>query len=503
MSGFRVKNVFYNWGGLICTVLYGFFMTPFIVHRLGDENYGLWNLVMTCVGYMTLLDFGIQSSVNRYIAKYKGANDMEGVNKIYTNAITIYLFIALLTVIVGLIVTFYMDQIFKIAASDIRYVRMVMIIMLIYTALEFPFNVYGAMIYAYQRFDILNSITAITLAIQALLTWYFLSRGGSLLAFAGVIITVGLMKYVAQFCLCHRIVRTVRFRFDYISASTLKTIFQYSVITFAAIIANYVIFKTDNIVIGIFLGPKAITMYAIGFMISEYIAQVIGKIGNTLTPLFSEHESRGEITESKTLLLTSSRFSVLIGVPMGLTAIILGRDFITLWMGQGYSDAYLIMVLIMCARMCGFPTVTMYSMLYGIGRHYIILYTGIFEAVLNLGLSLYLVRKIGILGVAWGTLIPMFMGNILFVILASRQIRLGVFEWLKQSLFQPAIFCAIFFGAAYYYCQFFIGHTWPILLIQGAGILVLYGVLLILFGLKKEERSVAMRKLSRLLALSS
>jgi O-antigen/teichoic acid export membrane protein len=497
MSGFKIKNVFFAWGGLICTVLYGFFMTPFIVHRLGDTNYGLWNLIMTCVGYMALLDFGIQSSVNRYIAKHKGAGDMEGVNRIYTNALAIYSFIAVLVAVAGCLIAFRVDTFFKIAPEDVQTVRTVMIIMSLYAALEFPLNVYGSVIYAYQRFDVLNITTAASLAVQAFLYVYFLNKGASLFLFAAIVISVGLMKYAAQFTACRIIVREIRFVPAYVSSATLKTIFRYSVVTFAAIVANSVIFRTDNIVIGVYLDPKAITIYSIGFMMSEYLAQFVGKIGNTLTPLFSEHESRGEVEESKTLLIQSSRFSTLIGVPMGLTVLVLGRSFIDLWIGKEYEGAYEIMAILLCARMCGFPTSTMYSMLYGVGKHHIVLFTGLVEAVLNLGLSLYLVKKIGIAGVAWGTLIPMIIGNILFVLVASRRVGISAFEWVGKGMLRALVFSGVFYAAAFYLCSIIDEVSWTMLTVETCMVGLLYAILIVSFGLRRDERARLQASLSR------
>jgi O-antigen/teichoic acid export membrane protein len=184
-----------------------------------------------------------------------------------------------------------------------------------------------------------------------------------------------------------------------------------------------------------------------------------------------------------------------------LAVLLLGRDFITLWMGKAYEDAYIITAILICARMCGFPTSSMYSMLYGIGKHHIILFTGMFEALLNLGLSLYLVRRIGVAGVAWGTLIPMFVGNVLFVLVASRQTHVTIVEWLKGSMLQPAPFCAVFLGLSYYYCGLFEGSSWPVFILQGCGVVAIYGLLLLPLGLKKRERIMVRARLAAVLAL--
>ena len=39
------RNIGSNWLGLAVAILVGFFLSPFILHKLGDEAFGLWILV--------------------------------------------------------------------------------------------------------------------------------------------------------------------------------------------------------------------------------------------------------------------------------------------------------------------------------------------------------------------------------------------------------------------------------------------------------------------------
>src|SRR5882762_7953282 len=61
-----LKNVASSWAGLAVNVAVGFFLSPFILHHLGDEAFGLWVLIFSLTGYYGLFDFGIRSSLIRY-----------------------------------------------------------------------------------------------------------------------------------------------------------------------------------------------------------------------------------------------------------------------------------------------------------------------------------------------------------------------------------------------------------------------------------------------------
>lgn len=492
-----LKNIIYNWIGLFVLIVYGFFITPIIVHSLGDVQYGLWNLVASCVGYMVLLDFGINSAINRYFAKSKGLDDKEGINSIYSNALVLYFFIGVLAFIVGSIITINIGRIFQIDPKDLALTQRVMIIMTLFTAFEFPCNVFGSLIYAHQRFDVLNLIQAATLIIQALTVWIILITNHSMLTYAMILVCCGVLKYLIQSVYIHRYVPSLRFRYSYLSNKIVKQLFTFSGITFLALMADYVIYKTDNIVIGIFLTPQAITIYSIGFMLTEYVFTIVGKMCNTLTPVFSEHEARGEKKQLNSLLMTASRFSTLIGIPLGLAAFVVGDSFITLWMGKNYNGAYLIMVLLLISRMAGFPNAPMYSMLFGIGKHYIVLYTKLFEAFVNIILSVVLVRYYGIVGVAIGTVIPMLITNIIFPMIVSKKVGFAFSAWMKNSVILPGVACAVFYLVIKMIDYSYTIATWGDFLILGILIGISYLVVMWFLALKQSERKLIAEKISQ------
>jgi hypothetical protein len=69
-----VKNVGSSWSALATNVLVGIFLSPFILHRLGDAAYGIWVLIFSVTGYYGLFDLGIRSSIIRYISPSISAN---------------------------------------------------------------------------------------------------------------------------------------------------------------------------------------------------------------------------------------------------------------------------------------------------------------------------------------------------------------------------------------------------------------------------------------------
>ncbi len=65
-----ISNVLWNWTNYGLQIPIAFYITPLLIARLGDTSYGLWILLSSILGYYGPLNFGIDSALVHYIAKY-------------------------------------------------------------------------------------------------------------------------------------------------------------------------------------------------------------------------------------------------------------------------------------------------------------------------------------------------------------------------------------------------------------------------------------------------
>src|SRR2546423_9745635 len=85
-----LKNVGSSWCALGVNILVGIFLSPYILHRLGDEAFGLWILIFSITGYYGLFDLGIRSSIIRYVAKYAATEEYDDLNRLVKTAMFTY-----------------------------------------------------------------------------------------------------------------------------------------------------------------------------------------------------------------------------------------------------------------------------------------------------------------------------------------------------------------------------------------------------------------------------
>jgi O-antigen/teichoic acid export membrane protein len=87
------KNILYNLVSQFTLLLVGIFTSPYIIHHLGTDAYGVLSLVTVFIGYLSLLDFGLGTAIIKYISEYSARDDKENLEKVIQTSISLYIII--------------------------------------------------------------------------------------------------------------------------------------------------------------------------------------------------------------------------------------------------------------------------------------------------------------------------------------------------------------------------------------------------------------------------
>jgi len=109
-----LKNVGSSWSALAINVIVGVFLSPFIVHRLGDAAFGVWVLIFSITGYYGLFDLGIRSSIIRYVSKYTATDDREKLNGFINTALFSYSGIGVVSMVLTTLLSSFLERKFNI-----------------------------------------------------------------------------------------------------------------------------------------------------------------------------------------------------------------------------------------------------------------------------------------------------------------------------------------------------------------------------------------------------
>jgi O-antigen/teichoic acid export membrane protein len=224
-------------------------------------------------------------------------------------------------------------------------------------------------------------------------------------------------------------------------AEHLRLIFSFSVYAFLITISIKLVFYTDSIVIGYALPVSMITFFAIAGNLASYSRDLLSGISTTVAPRASAMDATSDEEGVRRVIAKGVQFGAMVMLPIAVTFIIRGKTFIRLWMGYGYSSLSGHVLWVLALSLLLLPTEAVAgSAMMGISKHKLLAKILLLEAFCNLGLSLLLVHRWGIVGVAWGTTIPSLTMNLLFWpwylkrVLGVSPLRFAASAWLRPAL---------------------------------------------------------------------
>jgi O-antigen/teichoic acid export membrane protein len=473
-----IKNVGSSWFALGINILIGIFLSPFILHHLGDAAFGIWVLIFSLTGYYGIFDFGIRSSIIRFVSKFTATQDLDEVSGLINTAMFVYSCVGAFSLLITLVGCVYIDRIFQIPPAFHSTARWLLFIVGTSVALGFPLGLFGGILEGLQKFYVLNWTNVVfSSLLRLVLIVFFLNRGYGLLTVA--LITVGL-PVVGSIVRAIVALRSlpVRFSARYVNRSAFRQMANYSGVTFMILIAWRLRFKTDAVVIGTFLSSAAITYFYAGSRLVDYASEVVSSLGQIFVPMSSQSDAAGDKDRLHKIFVAGNRACAFVVFPMTAAFVILGKSIIEVWVGKKYVDqGYPVLITLIIPYTLMMMQGASSRILFGMSKHGKLALVTMIEGIANLALSILLVRPYGILGDAMGTMIPMLGTYLLFMPqhLCSRLgIRIGSF--LREAYLLPLLLSAPTVLVALLMEHWFVPHTYRQLAVHLLVAAIVYGI---------------------------
>ncbi len=435
-----LKNVGSSWSALAVNVIVGIFLSPFILHRLGDAAFGIWVLIFSITGYYGLFDLGIRSSIIRYVSKYTATDDREKLTQFLSTALFTYSCIGAVSMVLTALLSSSVEHLFKIPPAMHAQARLLLLMVGASVSLGFPLGVFGGMLEGLQRFYILNwTSIAATLARAALIV-YFLYRGYGLLTVALITVALPLVSSVLRGIVVFRLC-PVALSMKHVDRASFRHMANYGSTTFLVMVAARLRFRTDELVLGTMMSTVAVTWFNIGARIVDYANEFVTSLSQVFVPMSSQSEATGNMDRVRKIYIAGNRVCAFLILPITAILIILGKHIIRVWVGGRYvahSYPVLVVMIIPFALMLSQAAST--RVLFGLGKHQTLAAITVIEGLANLLLSIALVRPLGIVGDALGTAVPLAFTCLYFTPRHMRkQIGVPVRTFLRQAYTLPIL----------------------------------------------------------------
>lgn len=473
-----LTNAVASWLSFAATVVVTFFMSPVLVHALGDRDYGVWALVESVLAYLTLFDLGIGAAVVRYVARFHETQEMGNLNRIFSTSLAIFATLGMMALAVTMALAFGWARPLAVPAELAELTRWLLVLLGLNLAVGLPLGVYDSLLCGLGQYPLRTTIQLGILACRTATFLWILRNEYGLLEIGLAITAFGVLQNIVMVIAAHWSLPNLRFSPHFVDRHTFYTIRSYSLWAFVTMIAGRISFSTAAIVIGAVLTPEHITYFAIASRLTEYCKNAVRAATAVLTPAVSTLEATQDFDAIRHIFIAGSRYVVWFILPIQLGLICLGYCFLSLWMDRRIAEASYVPLLVLSLPL----TLTLSQSItgrifYGMGRLRWFAWMTISEALANLLISLVLVRYLGIVGVAIGTAIPNVAFNLALIFYACRVLDVPIGAYMRGAFLAPL---AAATGPLITWCTWRIlagePSDWPHLLVVGSTGLLIYMV---------------------------
>jgi O-antigen/teichoic acid export membrane protein len=248
----------------------------------------------------------------------------------------------------------------------------------------------------------------------------------------------------------------------YVERGTFREMATYSGTTLIIIVSSRLRFKSDSIIIGAFLSAAAITYFNIGARIVDYAGEVVENLAQLFLPMSSHADARGDQDRLRKILVAGNRFCAFTIFPLCAMLIVLGKSIITVWIGARYVEqSYPVLLILLLATTLMLAQAASPRVLFGMAKHRTWAIVTLIEGVVNVILSMILVRPYGIVGDALGTAFPLAATMIFFLPQhVCGKLQVPVRTFLREAYVLPLLVCAPLVATLLLMKRWFVPHNY-------------------------------------------
>lgn len=500
-------GVVLNYVVIFLNTIVGLLYTPYMLRMMGQSEYGLYSLVASVIAYLTVLDLGFGNAIVRYTAKFRAEKKTEEQYELFGMFFLLYLVIGIIAFGIGLGLYFNVDTLFgnTMTAVELGRARIMMLLLVANLAFTFPMSIWGSVIQAYEDFVFQKSLNIFRIILNTAVMICLLHFGYKAVAMVVVQTIFNVLTLVVNFIYCRRKLNIhIYFRFKHFHWGFLKEVAIYSFWIFLNAIMDRVYWSTGQFVLGAMVGTAAVAVFAIAIQLEGMYMQFSTAISSVFLPkvtaMVATNRSRKEISD---LFIRTGRIQYIVLAYILSGFIIFGRQFIELWAGAGYSDAYIISLLFFIPLTV--PLIQNLGITILQARNEMkfrsVLY--IIIALVSLAMQIVLTRYFGGIGCAMGVSGALVVGQILIMnVYYRRRQDLDIKTFWKEISKMSIIPIVLIFGSMLAIRHFFALDSWGKLILGIAAFSLVYIPLFFRFSMTDEERNLFISMFHKIFARS-
>lgn len=309
-----------------------FFLTPYMINKLGSEAYGFIPLSNNIVSYTNIITIALNSMSSRFIALEMNRNHIEEANKYFNSVLAANTLLSILLAIPSIVFIIFADYILNIPEEILADVQITFSCAFLGMIINLLFNVYGSVYYVRNRMDLNAKRNIEGNIIRAiLLVLLFSLLAPHIYYITATMLVVTIYTCIANVYYTKRLTPELVIDKSKCNVKSIKTLLSSGIWNSVNQLSTTLLTTLDLLLANMLIGSSQSGIYSVAKTVPNFIQSIVSVLVSVFVPQFLILYARKEKEE----LLKSINFSVkimglFITLPIGFL-IVFGQKFFSIW----------------------------------------------------------------------------------------------------------------------------------------------------------------------------
>lgn len=345
----RKKGAILSYIQVVLSVLVNIIYVPVLLRYLGKSEYGLYQIVGSFFSYISVFESCMSVGVLRNYCNALGKQDNEESEVTLSMARAIYRWMAVLMAITGVIVIFAFRRFYasSFSVSELKESSAILLLLFANMMVTLLGSVYLTVLTGQEKFTFIKILAIFIQIVQPVLVILCVRKIPYAITISTVIVLLNIATVMLRYLYVTRklkikIVKKNR------NQKVIHEIVGLSATVLLGCIADQIFWKTDQVILGKLFSTTVVAVYSVGAQIYMMYMQFGTQIASVFYPkisiLYQEENGNQKVSD---LFVRVGRITLMIIMLILSGFIVFGKEFLFFWVGQGYTEAYYVAIVVM------------------------------------------------------------------------------------------------------------------------------------------------------------
>ncbi len=326
------RGVSSSWLATLATVIYSLLSVPLALRYLSFDEFGLFVLLIQIAAYFTLIEIGMSAATARILVDHKDHRDGGAYGSVIITGLLVFAIQGFIIIAVGFLAAPWIISVVGVPSALAEIATQLLRWLAFTSALTLAFRVYGSVLYANKRLDLIHGFMGANMIFGLALLAAILASGAGLAGLKWLFVAQAAIAILLPIWACHKLeLLPKRGHWGGASIARFCELFGFGKDIFLVNVGNQVLEASQLIIVTRTMGLTAAAIWSVSTKLFTLVYQVVTKIEGTAIVFFAEMMVRGEVDKLAARFRQIYQLTGAIAVVSLAIVVAINGPFVSVW----------------------------------------------------------------------------------------------------------------------------------------------------------------------------